>query len=163
MYSTNKYFNAEKGENLLFVLVRIVAILVSIYFIIILKSNFYNGVSISLISVAILQLIVGFTVFVISPKDIIRVNELFKKNKTKIQTEEISRIKVVMKNFVFYRWIEIILAIIGVILYFIFEKSSIFKGIGLRLFIQSIFNSFLDYFAENKGKIYLNYLSSIQI
>jgi len=46
---------------------------------------------------------VGFSVYIRSPKDIIRVNEILKTDKLKISTEEIPRMKTVMSNFIIYR------------------------------------------------------------
>lgn len=98
-----KYFNAEKAESLLFVLVGIMAIGLAIYFILKLKQPFYLGIAYPLILVALIQLVVGSTVYFRSPKDIMRVNEFLKKAPSEIQTAEIPRMNVVMKNFEIYR------------------------------------------------------------
>ncbi len=161
MEQISKYFNAEKYESVLFVLVGVVAVLLSTYFLLKVRQPFYNGIAYPLVAVALIQLIVGTSVFFRSPKDILRVTQMVQTERAKIQTEEIPRMKVVMKNFVLYRGIEIALMLIGLLLFFYFEPSTVLKGIGLGLFIQASFMLFLDYFAESRGKIYLTFLENL--
>jgi hypothetical protein len=161
MNPIEKYFNEEKYESLFFVLVGVIAILFSIYFFTKVKLPFYNGVSLALLAIAALQLTVGISVYFRSPKDILRVENIVKFEKPKIQSEEIPRMEIVMKNFVIYRWIEISLLILGLIFFFYFDAESFMKGLGIGLAIQSGLMLFLDYFAENRGEIYLTYLKSV--
>jgi hypothetical protein len=102
-----KYFNAAKFESIIFVLVGFVASLLSAYFFIKVKQPFYNGITFSLIAIALIQLIVGSSGYLRSPKDIIRVTQIMQTDKSKIQAEEIPRMNVVMKNFALYKWVEI--------------------------------------------------------
>ena len=135
MSPIERYFNAEKYESLLFVLVGLAAIAASIYFLIKIKQPFYTGMVLPLIGIALIQIIVGSSVYFRSPKDISRVNQIVQTNKSAINSEEIPRMQVVMKNFVLYRWIEIA--------------------------FQSSFMLLLDYFAESRGKAYLLFLQSL--
>lgn len=161
MEQITKYFNAEKGESVIFVLVGIVAIIFSTYFLIKLKQPFYTGMAYPLIVIALIQLTVGSSVYLRSPKDIERVNQIVQTDKSKIQAEEIPRMKVVMKNFALYKWIEIALILVGLIMFFYFPPATIWKGIGIGLFIQAGFMLLLDFFAESRGKTYLEYLQTI--
>ena len=161
MDSISKYFNAEKNESILFIVIGVLALCISSYFIFKLKQHYFNGMSYSFIAIALIQITVGLSIFIRSPKDILRVNQIVQTNKTAIKTDEIPRMNKVMSNFILYRWIEIALIVVGIVLYFVFQTSSIYKGIGLGLIIQSSFMLILDYFAENRGKIYLEYLKSL--
>jgi hypothetical protein len=161
MEQISKYFNAEKSESLLFVVVGVVALLLSAYFLVKMKQPFYNGMAYPFIVVALIQLTVGSSVYFRSPKDIARVNQIMQTDATKIQTEEIPRMETVMKNFVLYRWIEIALVVIGIALFLYFQPMTLWKGVGLGLAIQSIFMLLLDYFAESRGKVYLDYLQTL--
>jgi hypothetical protein len=114
-----------------------------------------------LIVVALIQLIVGSSVYFRSPKDIERINKTLQIDKTKIQTQEIPRMEVVMKNFTIYKWIEITLILVGLIMYYYFQHAKIWKGFGLGLSIQAVFMLLLDFFAESRGKTYLEYLKTI--
>ncbi|MEW6005927.1 MAG: hypothetical protein AB1695_11495 [Stygiobacter sp.] len=161
MGQITKYFNAEKNESIFFVLVGIVAIILATYFFINVKQPFYNGMAYPLILVALIQLTVGGSVYLRSPKDILRVNEIVQMDKSKIQTEEIPRMTTVMKNFAIYKWIEIALILVGIIMLFFFQPTTIWKGIGLGLFIQASFMLLLDLIAESRGKTYLEYLQTL--
>ncbi|MBL0328903.1 MAG: hypothetical protein IPP64_05665 [Bacteroidetes bacterium] len=161
MTSIEKYFNAEKSESLLFVLVGVVTIAVAIYFFFKLKEPFYTGIGLAFALIALIQLTVGTSVYIRSPKDIIRVQAMVSNEPSKIQSEEIPRMEIVMKNFVIYRWIEIALIMIGLVLFFATKSNSILKGGGVGLFIQAGFMLLLDYFAENRGKEYVTFLREL--
>jgi hypothetical protein len=161
MEQVSKYFNAEKSESLLFVVVGIVALLLSAYFLVKMKQPFYNGMAYPFIVVALIQLTVGSSVYFRSPLDIARVNQMMQTETAKIQTEEIPRMEIVMKKFVLYRWVEIALVIVGIALCLYFQPMTLWKGIGLGLAIQSSFMLLLDYFAESRGKVYLDYLQTL--
>jgi hypothetical protein len=158
MNPVEKYFGAEKAESFLFVLVGLVAITLAVYFFAKLKQPFYNGIAYPLIAIALIQITVGGSVYLRSSKDIARVNQMIQIDKTRIQTEEIPRMKIVMNNFVLYRWIEIVLVLIGLALLFSFKSATMWKGVGLGLVIQSALMLLLDFFAESRGREYLDYL-----
>jgi hypothetical protein len=161
MEQISKYFNAEKSESLLFVVVGLLAILLSAYFFIKIKQPFYSGMAYSLVAIAIIQLIVGSSVYFRSPKDIARVNQIMQTDTAKIQTEEIPRVELIMKKFVLYRWFEIACMLVGMLMFFYFQPLTMLKGLGLGLAIQASFMLLLDYFAESRGKVYLDYLQGI--
>jgi uncharacterized membrane protein len=161
MEQISKYFNAEKYESVLFVMVGIIAIIFAAYFLVKVKQPFYKGMAYPLIAVAIIQIVVGTSIYFRSPKDILRVNNIVEHEKSKIYAEEIPRMEVVMKNFVIYHWIEIILLLLGIIMFFYFEPNTLWKGVGLGLAIQASFMLLLDYFAESRGKTYLEFLQQL--
>ena len=161
MEQISKYFNAEKYESVLFVMVGIIAIIFAAYFLVKVKQPFYKGMAYPLIAVAIIQIVVGTSIYFRSPKDILRVNNIVEHEKSKIYAEEIPRMEVVMKNFVIYHWIEIILLLLGIIMFFYFENNTLGKGFGLGLAIQASFLLLLDYFAESRGKTYLDFLQQL--
>ena len=66
------YFNAEKGESLLFIIVGIAAIILAIIFFFVIKSNWYRGAAIPFVVVGMMHLIVGYTVYNRSDADRIR-------------------------------------------------------------------------------------------
>ena len=70
----------------------------------------------------------------------------------------------VMKNFVIYRYTEIVLALVGVglALYFRNNESMFFwKGIGFALGIQALVMLTADNFAERRAEIYINGLENL--
>jgi len=161
MNPVTHYFNAEKFESLFFIGIGIIAIMIGVILLMYVKTPFSRGISIPLIVLAIAQVIVGATVYVRSPKDMARVESIVKLEKSKLNTEEIPRMKTVMKNFKIYRYLEISFMIVGLLLMFVWNDSSFKQGIGLGIFMQSALLLSLDFFAERRGEEYLHYLSSI--
>ncbi|WP_439554096.1 hypothetical protein [Flavobacterium macrobrachii] len=161
MRDIEKYFNAEKYESVLFVLFGVVAITFATYCFLKIKQPFYYGMAYPLITVALIQIIVGASVYFRSPKDIVRVDEIIQTDRSRIQNEEIPRMEVVMKNFVIYRWVEIVLFTIGIIFIFYFQPITFWKGFGIGLSIQAGVMLLLDFFAESRGKVYLDFLKTL--
>ncbi len=109
----------------------------------------------------VLEIIVGISLIYRSPKDIICVENYIKNDQIKIKSHEIPRMEKVMKNFVVYRYVEIVLIFIWAILYFASPNSYFWRCFGLGLLIQASILPTIDYFAERRGFIYLEYLNSI--
>jgi hypothetical protein len=155
------YFGAERAESLVFIAIGIIASAMGIYFFFFFKKPFYTGIAWPLIIVAVIQLFVGGAVFIRSPKDIARVEIMFSTNHHALTTEEIPRMETVMKNFVVYRWVEIALAAVGVILILAQIFGSMGKGVGTGLLIQSLLMLVADYFAMRRGQLYLDWLQEL--
>lgn len=161
MTAIEKYFNAEKAESMLFIISGVLAILFSIYFYFIMKENFWKGLAIPFLFFSIIQIVIGATIYLRSPKDCLRVVNSIKNEPQKIQTEEIPRMKKVLKNFVLYRYFEITMIILGILLISTLSNYIFWKGFGFGLIIQCTLLLSLDFFAEKRGKIYSQYLQSI--
>ena len=158
------YFTEEKIESLFFIIIGITSVCLALIFWFIIKYSFYNGLAFPFLLVGLIQIIVGTTVYIRSPKDIIKVEQFIRNEPQKIQTEELPRMEVVMKSFTFYKWIEIILMLTGIILFILFYNSSqtFWKGLGLGLIIQAVLMLTLDIVAEKRGRIYIQNLSYLK-
>lgn len=156
-----KYFHGEKSESYIFILMGVIAFAVALYFIFVLKTSFWKGVAIPFIVVSSIEFIVGYTIVTRSPKDILRVEKFISKEPQKIKTIEIPRMEKVMSNFILYRYVEIVLIILGVFLMYSSMNDNLWKGIGLGLFIQASIVLCLDFFAEKRGFVYLEYLKEL--
>jgi hypothetical protein len=67
----------------------------------------------------------------------------------------------VLRNFVIFRYAEIALIILGIALMYSSMNDTFWRGIGLGLFIQASIVLCLDFFAERRGHIYLEYLNQL--
>jgi hypothetical protein len=150
------YFNAEKAESLLFMGFGILAIILSVYFFFYLKDSFWKGLAIPLVFFSIVQIVIGITIFTRSPKDNLKVENVLKYEPQKIQTEEIPRMEKVLKNFVYYRYFEIAMILLGVILMFSLSKYGFWKGFGLGLFIQCAILLSLDFLPKKEDTLTYN-------
>lgn len=158
-----KYFNGEKQESFLFLLIAIAGIITAIVFFFFLKTNFFKGAAVPLIIIGLMLGIVGFTVYKKSDADRIRNVYAYGMNPTELKDKEIPRMKTVMKNFVTYRWVEIALALTGIVLFFYFKDDldkTFWKGFGLTLATMALTALSADYFAEKRGGIYLKGLET---
>lgn len=155
MNSVVKYFNGEKAESYLFILVGVTAFIMALYFFFALKTSFWKGVAIPFIIVALLELMVGYTIVTRSSKDIILVKTYITNEPQKIQIDEITRMEKVLSNFVIYRYVEIALIILGIVLMYSSMNDTFWRGIGLGLFIQASIVLSLDFFAERRGHQYI--------
>ncbi len=155
-----KYFTGEKQESLLFLIIGVAAIALAIVFCFFIKSNpsFYKGAAIPLAAIGIIQCIVGYTVFARSDKQIVDIAYNIGMDPTSFaKQEELPRMETVMKNFVIYRYVEILLTLVGLgfFLFFLNDETKMFwKGIGLTLAIQALLMLGADYVAEKRGNVY---------
>lgn len=158
-----KYFIAEKQESLLFLGIGIAAIIVALLGIFIWKTQFWKGASIPLILIAVLQIIVGFTVYNRSDADRIRVVYALDMNPEELKHTELPRMEKVNNNFVLYRYVEIALLLVGMIGIALY-KSKIDKqfmyGIAVALAIQAVLMLGADYFAEKRALVYTTQLKA---
>jgi ABC-type xylose transport system permease subunit len=154
-----KYFIAEKQESLLFLGVGIAAFVLAIVFYFVCKTPFYKGAAIPLLLVGLLLGVVGFTVYKRSDGDRLRNVYAYDMNPGELKTKEVPRMVTVMKSFVMYRYTEILLAVIGTILFFYFRNNAgrqFWCGLGCTLAIMALVALGADYFAEKRGKVYIS-------
>jgi hypothetical protein len=158
-----KYFLAEKQESLLFLAIGVAGIVTALVFFFYLKTPFYKGAAVPLFLIGSLLGVVGYAVYNRSDGDRVRNVYAYDMNPGDLKDKELPRMKVVMKNFVAYRYTEMVLAIVGMALFLYFRnKHSLFfwKGFGLTLTIMAVLALFADYFAEKRGHIYIKGVES---
>ena len=162
-----KYFIAEKQESLLFLIIGLTAIILSIIFLIFIKTNpaFFKGLAIPLLAIGLIQCVVGYTVYTRTDKQKADVAyNIGMEPAAYVKQTEMPRMKTVMKNFIIYRWVEIILIITGLILIFLYRSNpdkTFWYGFGLALAIQAVIMLGADYFAEQRGKVYIEQLGRV--
>lgn len=153
-----KYFNAEKQESLLFMLIGVVGIIAALVFFFFLKTNFHKGAAIPFMLVGLLLAMVGYIVYKRSDADRQRNVYAYDMNPTELKDKELPRMKAVMKNFIIYRYTEIFLFLVGTALYIYFIHDftkDFWRGFGLALAIMAILALTADFFAEKRGKVYM--------
>ena len=158
-----KYFLAEKQESLLFIIIGIIGIILALVFFFGLKTNFYKGAAVPLVAIGLLMGIAGYTLYARSDADRKRNVYAYDMNPGQIKEKEIPRMEKVMKNFIMYRYAEIILILLGAALVVYFkndELKTFWKGFGLTLAILAAVALSADYFAEKRGHEYLKGLNS---
>lgn len=158
MDTISTYFNAERAESLLFIAVGAIALAVSAWCLLVLRKPIFNGMAITLSVVAVLQLIVGFTVYQRSPQDTLRVQEMVRSAPERIQSEEVPRMRVVMHNFKIYLGVELALLILSLLVIWLASPGGVLLGAAMGLAVQSVFTAVLDVVATQRGNAYLTWL-----
>ncbi len=156
------YFKAERAESLVFIAIGIIALAAGMYFLFSFKQPFYTGIAWPLIIIAVIQIFVGGARHSFAnAKDVSRVETMYSTNNHALTTQEIPRMETVMKNFVVYRFVEIAVAAVGIILILTQFFGSRGLGIGTGLFIQALLMLAADYFDMKRGQQYLDMASGI--
>jgi hypothetical protein len=78
-----------------------------------------------------------------------------------IATVELRRMRVVVRNFVLYRWIELALLLAGAVLSVVAARGTRLRGAGLGLALESALMLGLDLFAQRRAEVYLGFLSTV--
>ena len=161
-----KYFTVEKSESLLFVIIGIAAIVLAVIFFFFLKTNFYKGIAVPFLLIGLIQLTVGFVVYKRCDDDRKRNVYAYDSNPSQLKNKEIPRMEKVNKNFVLYRWIEIVLILAGLVLIFLYRSNterSFWYGLGIGLAIQAAIMLGADYFAEARAMVYTKGLQEFTV
>jgi drug/metabolite transporter (DMT)-like permease len=156
--SIESYFVGEKQESLFFLLVGIMAVGLAVYFFLIHKGSLQKGIAIPLLLIGIIQIIVGYTVWARSDRQRTDMVYAFDMNPALIEQQEMPRMEKVMQDFKIYRNVEIILLAVAIGLVIFFREKAdhrFWLGVGLGLGLQAVLMLGADYFAEQRGKIYL--------
>jgi 4-amino-4-deoxy-L-arabinose transferase-like glycosyltransferase len=155
-----RYFIAEKQESLLFLIVGIVAVLLAVVCWFFIKSNpsFFKGAAMPLLAIGLIQIVVGYSVYTRTDKQKAGIAyNIGIEPVSFVKQKELPRMKTVMKNFVIYRWVEIVFILTGLLLIFLFKSNpdkTFWYGFGVALAMQAVIMLGADYFAEQRGKIY---------
>ncbi len=151
------YFTEEKIESLFFIIISIITIALALIFLFLIKYSFFKGMAIPLLAFGIIELSAGAIVLTQSAKDLTRIEQIIKNEPQLIQSQELPKMEFIIKNFVIYKWIEIILIITGVVLFIMFYKSSqtFWKGFGLGLLMQASIMLSLNILAQQRLQIYI--------
>jgi hypothetical protein len=159
LISIEKYFNSERAESMVFMLMAVIATAFAAWFWFYKPQPFLKGMACPLAVVALIHFAVGVSVYRRSPEDSRRVTAFVQNEPHKIESEEIPRMRQVMRQFAVLRWSEIGLFLAGLGLFFFFRSGNAFwAGIGMGLAVQAGLSLFLDFLAELRGHAYLEVL-----
>lgn len=158
METISTYFNAERAESVVFIVAALLALAASVWCLLVLKQSFYFGMAISLATIAALQLIVGVTIYQRSPQDTARVQQMIQLEPDRLQSQEVPRMRVVMRNFKIYLGVELTLLILSLFALTLVTPGSLAQGLALGMALQAAFTAVLDLIATLRGGAYLSWL-----
>ena len=155
-----RYLAAERQESVLFMLVGVAALALAVF--LFRTSTPLRGMAFPLALIAIIQIVVGATVYFRTPAQVRSLGHSLETEPARYRQEEVGRMRTVMKAFVIYRWIEIACLLCGISLIALTRTGTTWSAIGLGLTLQSALMLLLDFFAERRGSQYLGYLRRFQ-
>lgn len=156
-----RYFAAEKNESLLFMLIGATTLMTACFCWFWWKKPFYEGMAWPLMAIAIVELVVGGSVFFRTDGQVKSLEELFERSPADLAAAELPRMKTVMRNFQIYRRVEIAFMIVGLGLILWNVQSNFWKGCGAGMFLQGGLMLLADFFAEKRGMEYVEALNGI--
>jgi hypothetical protein len=89
--------------------------------------SFYKGLAIPFILIALVQIVVGGSVFFRTDKQIATLETLYKEQPKTFVDQELARIIPVNKNFIIYRNVELAFIFIGLGLFFFLTQNRQFN------------------------------------
>lgn len=154
------YFNVEQLGALMIFIIGLVAFSGAYYFLFLANyPDFYQGMAWPLLVVAVIQITVGVFIYFRTPHDIKRVETFYHDQPEKLITDELPRMKKVLKSFVFYVRLQVLLCIVGVVMIiFTHATSNLLMGIGVGLLVQGGIMLMFDYLAERRAGEYTRQL-----
>lgn len=154
------YFKDEKIEALLILLIGLATITWSVYMWTVYRESFHNGIAVPLLLFGFVQISVGSVVYFRNDYKVKRLIEQYERQPEKMIGDEIKRAKTVINNFSYYRSVEMLLTITGILL-IQFSSSQFWAGLGTGLLGQSAIMIVFDVFAARRTAIYLEYLQRL--
>ena len=157
-YQVLQYFAGEQVESILFIIAGVSAVTAS--FFLFQMPGTYRGITYPLVSIALVQLIVGSTVYLRSDSQVAALTQQLNSDPAAFWNSEISRMQTVMAWFRWYKIIEILFLALGILLTFVMSKQTALFGSGIGLIMQASLVLILDLFAERRGEQYMAVLQS---
>lgn len=145
MQDFNHNFLGEISEGWLFLGFGICSSLIALYFLLRKKKLFWKGIAYVFMTIGLFQSTVGLTILVKSPANQARLEKQIRLKNTDYLDLEIKKTKTLLENLNFYKWAGISFFIVGFLVFFNFDNSSSWKGIGMGLMIESIVMQLLNY------------------
>lgn len=159
MNSIEKYFDGERMQCTVGLLISIGIIALSVYLLFIQKP-YLKGMAYAILPLALILSVICIGILLRTPKDIARVQSFYTTGQDKMKTIEWPRMEKVMNNFQVIKKAEIVLFIIGLFMALLYWKNDLVKGIATGLMIQSLILYCFDYFAAARGEAYIQFLKS---
>ncbi len=158
-----KYFIAEKQAGMFFLAAGILAIVLAVVCWVWLKTNCWKGAAIPLLLLGLLQAIAGYTVYARSDAQRIENVYALDMNPSQLKNKELPRMQTVNKNFALYKWVEIVLAVAGIILIILSRtpEKQFWLGLGIALAAEAILLLIADTMAQSRAQAYTTQLEAL--
>jgi len=137
------------------------AIVVGIIFFI--KNKLARGLAYPLLVIAVIELIVGGTVYLRTDEQMSSLINQFRTEPIVYINEEITRMSSVLAGFITFRILQISMAIIGLFLFLlaIIKKWATLQGAGIGLIVMGLVLLLMDLLGTLRAEVYLEALQKL--
>ena len=153
------YFNAERVSAAILVIIGLLAICIAAWGW--RNGAFWRGAAIAMLAMAVIQISVGATILVTSPKQAQSMARLIVVQKSLAVKDEISRMQSTLKGFSIYLSFELGLLLIGLFIFSIASSDGFWRGFAIALLIQTAVVLTSDFLAVRRAYAYLTWLNKI--
>jgi hypothetical protein len=150
------YFSAEKQESLFFLMAGAAAIAASVYLWV--TGSPHRAMAWPLTAVALIQIVVGWTVYARTDGQRKDLHTLLAKDKTAYAAAEIPRMETVRKSFRIYKAIEIALLAAGLAGAFFLKDRVALHAVAVGLALQAGLMLVFDLYAESRAGVYVEHI-----
>lgn len=161
MQSVSQYFNGEIVASWIFIALGIAGCIVTIYFLLKVKKPVYNGIAYTVAVISLIQLTVGFTLNSRLPEYREKIEMRMAGEQGNISLEEVPRLELLLGQLSFYRWTSIALLTVGLLIFFNFDSSTSWKGVGIGLSIESLIMLAMNFWAEDRNTAFMEHLMNV--
>lgn len=147
------YFSGEKRESLLFLMAGGAAIAASVW--LWMTASPQRAMAWPLVAVALIQLVVGWTVYFRTDRQARDLHTLLAKDPPAYASAEVPRMETVRKSFRIYKAIEIALLVAGLAGMFLLRDRPALYWASLGLALQAALMLVFDLFAERRADVYV--------
>ncbi|HYG61400.1 MAG TPA: hypothetical protein VEL74_02360 [Thermoanaerobaculia bacterium] len=154
-----QYFSGEKRESVLFIAAGVLAIIASV--VLLWKGSPLRGMAYPLIAIALIQLVVGWTVFARTDGQTRSLHTHLQGDPGGYAAAELARMDKVQRSFQIYKVIEIVLMAAGVAGLFLLRDRQTLYAVSRGLALQAGLMLAFDLAAERRADIYVNAIRTL--
>ena len=149
-----KYFRAEKDAGFYIIVIgaAIIALSAWLWW----SGNRYRAMAIPLLVIAIIEVVVGSSIYLRTDKQIDVLTEQYYTDRVAFERAETPRMEKIMSAFRIYKIIEIVLLVAGFAMAIVFRKRPIYMRVGIGLMIQAAIQFGFDIVAAQRAQVYLD-------
>ncbi len=151
------YFSAEKAESVVFALLGLFSLTAGLW--LVLKGHSMRGLAVPLLSIGFIQLVVGGSVYFRTDAQVASLQRQADESPAAMKSTELARMEKVMRSFVVYKVIELVVLALGLALTFFFKRNAFAYFAGVGCVLQAGLMLTADLFAEHRGAAWVSALS----
>ena len=150
------YFAGEKRESMIFTCAGVAAIAVAVW----LWTTPWRGAVYPLVIFGLIHLAVGGAIYLRTDLQVATVEAARQEAPASLRGDERARMKVVVRNFRIYRWVELAVIALGLVLVWRYADRPTWYAAGVGCIAEGAVTLVLDLFAEARADRYLRWLST---